>query len=418
MFRNQFHFYLLALLAVSNNCTANDTQPFVLVPQIGGVIVGKVDGLSFDFVGTLPFPGIQIDTAKNATDIDIDSLRKRAALYDLLETTKDGWITTVLKEGKLIGIARFTGSAVERLPDIVVEENFTAYTAQSISGLVYVGGSVSGRRVPGGVAIAVYQFNARHPRPQWKRIFLEIIELGKSIDAFLQYENLLIAVDNIVVEKYFLVYDISYAKMPRLLGKFGIPFHGVYEHIYKVASNGKYFATLSTTSGRMAWAQHLSIFQLPTLKELTVITNSKTANRWSSYAGLQNDSSVIWESMCFFGDTLVIASNRFGLGLIDFSRMFQNSDLNQDSPPKTAIEILRDFAAREKTMNEIIGSSVAPQYKGKIQYGFPASLTKGKVLNVIPMREINSIAVILSINNRLKSYTIDGRELREILTKK
>jgi len=137
----------------------------------------------------------------------------------------------------------------------------------------------------------------------------EIYFQGKAIDGFLHYENSIIAIDNMIMPKYLIVY--SKDNLPNLMVKETIELqpNGTYEEIFKGVNNRKYSALISSTVGGYSNsnAHHLTILKTQNLNQGFNI---------SSIQKKEYFKYLHWNDILLNDDNLLyIASKEKGLGV-------------------------------------------------------------------------------------------------------
>ena len=116
----------------------------------------------------------------------------------------------------------------------------------------------------------IYSYNMTENR--WNRIAIppEIMSLGKSVDDFLIYSDTLIALDNLVMPKYLLYYNLIDAENIALIKSYEVPPNGTYEQLHRILLKEKYFVILSSTySGYTGEASHITVLDKNNLPDYT-----------------------------------------------------------------------------------------------------------------------------------------------------
>ncbi len=203
---------------------------------------------------------------------------------------------------------------------------------------------------------------------------------NKSIDDLLLTGDRLIAVDDIVYPKYLITYDVSTPASPELLSYHQIPHHGVYEFIFHAAVGNRWMATLSGTSGRMAYAQHVGFFDAASLEERFAMSNEHRSSRWANYPKQAEDTIGNWSSIAFRNDVLLIASGSDGVGVFK-----PDSYLSRSKPKPRPHELVKYFQPKWEEGMEALQIIVHP--------GFPR------------------IAVVVAVNERLETIFVDPSKL-------
>jgi len=149
----------------------------------------------------------------------------------------------------------------------------------------------------------------------------ELMRFGKSIDALVVADERLIAVDDIVLPKWLLVYDLSQGGVPPLVSTVQLPNHGKFESVLGSALGTEYIAVISSGSG------FVSLLDRTTLEERWVLfmkpppppplDGGIRVTGFTALGGLQG-SNATWipvapmgwaTNVAFRGETLLIGTD-------------------------------------------------------------------------------------------------------------
>jgi hypothetical protein len=181
----------------------------------------------------------------------------------------------------------------------------TIHAITLIDGVVYAGGQGGGDMLgwidPLGEA-------------RWHRLLVpeHVTTFGKGIDGFALHGSRLVAVDDIVLPRYLLVYDVRNPRAPVLLEVRDLPAHSSAEHIQSVASDGTVMALLSSSANHGWMGQHVGLYDLASLEERAVLH----AERRGSFRRT-GERQVELASVAIAEGTLWIAARADGLGVLD-----------------------------------------------------------------------------------------------------
>ena len=105
---------------------------------------------------------------------------------------------------------------------------------------------------------------------KWTKLDIpvELAMFGKSVDDFMITGDTLIAVDNIVMPKYLLYYNIQDLNKIELIKSYTVPPNGSYETLFRGLIYKDYFVILSSTFGGSGSQSYLTVLKrhdLPTL---------------------------------------------------------------------------------------------------------------------------------------------------------
>jgi hypothetical protein len=157
-------------------------------------------------------------------------------------------------------------------------------------------------------------FAIDEPEPAW--VPLPILEQfqrhGKRDDDLIVDGDRLIAVDDIVVPQYLLLYDVSSPLKPALAEVKELPWHTTYEHIERGALGPSYLALLSSGVNHGTCTSHIAFYERAGLGSL----GSFSAIKQSYRTGLGQDTRS-WHDLAWYGDVLLIAAEEDGVGLLD-----------------------------------------------------------------------------------------------------
>jgi hypothetical protein len=218
-----------------------------------------------------------------------------------------GWVAWVGAEGKTLG--RIHLDATEGEGGFAPLQMPAEYQAKCLlfhRQVLFVGGRC-GKEV-----IGSYDFAS--PEPKWTPLEVpeQFRQYGKRIDDLLLDGERLIAVDDIVIPKYLLRYDVADPRNPRLLDVREIPWHSTYETIHSGALGTDWLALLSSTSNHGWWGLHIALLDRETLQEHGAMTQTKKG----SFRGGGPDTQRDWRQIALQGNTLLIAAGTDGVGVL------------------------------------------------------------------------------------------------------
>lgn len=135
---------------------------------------------------------------------------------------------------------------------------------------------------------------------------------GKGIDGLALHGERLIAVDDIVIPRYFVVYDISDPRAPRLLGPEVFPWHLTAERVEAVASAGPWMAVLSGYANHGFFGAQVALVHLQTLRGHAALWVERPRSPRSGRAPVMDLRGV-----ALHGSTLYLAAGAAGLATLD-----------------------------------------------------------------------------------------------------
>lgn len=177
------------------------------------------------------------------------------------------------------------------------------YSLHLLDGVVYVGATGSA---------SMLGFIDTRGEPRWQRIEVPRHHIApqKGVDGFARRGPCLIAVDDVVMPRYFLFLDVSDPRSPRLVEVRDLDGYIRDERVVGVAGNGTVMAVLSgSNASQAAWIELLT---LPTLTKL-----GSLSPWWRSRdPALPPSRSTLWYAVAMAGDSLFIAAGEDGVGVL------------------------------------------------------------------------------------------------------
>ncbi len=130
---------------------------------------------------------------------------------------------------------------------------------------------------------------------------------NKAIDDIVFFNDMLVAVDNIVMPKYLLYYNYTADKKCEYSHLFQLKENGTYESYKKAYPTDQYLGLYSTTYGRMGGSCHISVYNM---NDLSMSFAFSTTTKRGAPPHIFND-------FCIINNTLYIADNQNGLGKLN-----------------------------------------------------------------------------------------------------
>lgn len=234
----------------------------------------------------------------------------------------------------------------------------------------------------------------------WQPIWVpaKITMEGKSIDDLVIDGNRLIAVDNFIIPKFLLFYDISDPFNPQFIKMKKLGTNGTYERIEKAVVNTNFIVTLSSTYGSNGSSQHISVLDKETLELKAVLSTHQKA-----YHG------PIFRDIAVAGETIVIAADSAGVAIIDISKLInlgENQNENKRPHSKLLGIIKRWYVASCGIFIQKKGIEIKNRISSsQLKYFFPENMQQGKVFRIyIDADQLHAVCV--SKNNESFSYYI------------
>lgn len=242
-------------------------------------------------------------TVENGKVIDVAPLSLPAEAHYCLSPA--GWIACPTRGGRRVSTVRLgvDGRAAPG-PSLDLPAEYRAAALAIADDVLYVGGSC------GTEVLGLYDLRLGHP--VWTAIDVpaELRRAGKRIDDLRLDGDRLLAVDNVVLPKWLLVYDIRQPESPALVSMHQILGHGTYEGILRGAVGDHWVALLSRTVGRAGAQAHIAILDKLRFREVGSLCLDLDASA---------KDSVAWYDIQFLGDVLFTAAGRAGIAWLDLT---------------------------------------------------------------------------------------------------
>jgi hypothetical protein len=156
------------------------------------------------------------------------------------------------------------------------------------------------------------QYNYKNKNWYQLEIPPEVMFSGKAVDDLVVNDSLLIAIDNIVVPKYVLFYNLKSKNKLELLSFKELQSNGAYESIHEGRITKKYFGLISETfSGYTGASEHITIY------------NNLNLNNSFSISTNQNDKNYhTFKDFVIVKEKIFIASKEKGFGSFKIKKSY------------------------------------------------------------------------------------------------
>ncbi len=305
-------------------------------------------------------------------------IETKSRLYDRIAFSNQGLITCITKNGRNIKIYKLSHSERKFVTNLVtLPADHSALTIVMRNNILFVGGK--------GKSEVLGYYNLDVPDPKWNPISIpdELIKYGKAIDDLLLIDNYLVVVDNIVVPKWILKYDISNPVKPFLSTIQELDSHGTYEEITKSCHKDNHFFILSNTSSPAGTIEHISLLD-SVFNEIGYFSNEIRHKNRNEYLNDSNEIFYSWNSIEVIDNFLLIPSDNKGLGILNLSKI----DLNKNGLKKAKEEII---------------------------YTKLSNNQNSKVLNVLTFPNYDKIVVVMSINGIFRTKELSINDIEKII---
>ncbi len=153
--------------------------------------------------------------------------------------------------------------------------------------------------------------------PAWTPLFVppELKSFGKSVDAFVLDGDRLLGMDDILLPKWWLVYDVSEARRARFVDNPTLPPNSTYETFISAALSHRFVVAASTSMNHGNTSVHLSFFDRVTLASLGAV--SAPAGPLTRRGSATRAESRDFVHVDAHDEMLAICAGNEGCGLID-----------------------------------------------------------------------------------------------------
>jgi len=367
---------LLLLLFIAEACNRRPKQQFVIIPQPPICSVNLVQGDSLVPLGTLDFPRYIFRLGDTIwTDTITQFCQGLAREYDRIVISDIGWIASAVEIGRGIGLARVGKyNSITEYTDLVVPTGLRIHALAFRDNVLFAGRS--GGKEPLGY------YDVEGATPIWQPLFVpdSVFGHGKAIDGLHTFGNRLIAVDDVVLPKWFIEYDISDPRMPKLRKVLQMPTLGLGAPIRKTVATEDWLITFSSTVLQWSGFQFASIYDAHSLELLANLDNPKAGGHGRVSSPSELKKRRVWNSIAIYGDWLLFAGDTLGVGRINIVSALDS--------------------AGESRVTECLP-----------KYVLPADLSGKLALNVIPLEAVHLIAVVVQSEGKLETCMMRESDL-------
>lgn len=193
------------------------------------------------------------------------------------------------------------------------------------------------------------RFDLQHARPTWTPLTVpaEVKRFGKSVDAFVLDGDRLCGMDDILMPKWWLVYDVTDARSPVFLSNPTLPPNSTYEVFTHAALAHRFVIAVSNSMNHGRTAVHLSFFDRATLGALGAV--HAAAGPLSSRYPSTREPARDFCHVDALDEVLCVSAGAEGCGLFDLRALDTNSAPAAGSSRMSPIN---------KGLNELFASGV------------------------------------------------------------
>lgn len=225
-----------------------------------------------------------------------------------------GWLAVPVESGSAIRLFRTDAGRIELRMRLPVPSGYEVTCCTVHGHWLFAGGSVKKSRLSvyaeGGISLL--QCDLRSGEPELRPVAMpeEVTELRKAIDDLAVVGGELVALDNIIIPKFLLRFDLADLPDLRYVGRVEFA-HGTYESADRLVAGDGWAAVLSTTVGGGGSSTHVSLWLMPYWRPVAVLS---THRPMFARSGAGSDE---WRRIAAMGSWLFIESTSRGLGMVN-----------------------------------------------------------------------------------------------------
>ncbi|WP_157621220.1 hypothetical protein [Salisaeta longa] len=193
-----------------------------------------------------------------------------------------------------------------------------------IGSQVYVGG-----RAKNDKRALLWRCTLGTPHASWTQVAVPppVCKSGKTVDALFRDGNRLLAVDDLILPKWILIYDARDPTKPNFQKAEKLRFHTTYEQTFCAAANSRWMALGSKGVNHGNVGYFLSLLDKKTLKERYL---------WRSSAKREDDKTPPLHDVSFGADRLFVAGGSRGVGVVELSGRSRDKSAGGKEPATLA----------------------------------------------------------------------------------
>jgi hypothetical protein len=153
--------------------------------------------------------------------------------------------------------------------------------------------------------------------PAWRRLDLpaELRHPGKSVDSFVLDGDRLLALDDILLPKWWFVYDVSDARRPAFMAAPPLAVHSTYETYHHATLAHRHVVTVSTSINHGLTRVHLAFFNRADLAHLGAVT--AVGGRVATRGRRAPDGARDFVHVDALDERVVLSADREGCAMFD-----------------------------------------------------------------------------------------------------
>lgn len=241
-----------------------------------------------------------------------------------------GWLAIPVDEGCGIRAFRIDAGRIETRLHLTVPQGYVVTCVVVHGNRLFAGGKVLEVEAPvyRPGTIALLQCDLGAPDLDLCPVLLpkEVREHRDAIDDLAVIGGELVALDNIVVPKFLLRFDIADLPDLRYLGRETFA-HGTYESAHRLVAGEGWAAVLSSTIGMGGSSRHVALWLMPYWRPVAVLTLHHPM------FGDASESNEKWLRIAGFGDWLIVESTTRGVGAVNVPELLAR--WRKTEPPDT-----------------------------------------------------------------------------------
>ena len=223
-----------------------------------------------------------------------------------------GWLVVAVQEGRGLQVFRIEAGRIERRLFLSVPPGYQVLCCVVRGSTLFAGGSMtSGEPWPHDtIALLRGDLAASDCALQPIPLPPEVLGLRKAIDDLAIIDNELVALDDIVIPKFILRFDLADLPDLRYLGRESFA-HGTYESAHRLVAGDGWAAVLSSTIGMGGSSRHVALWLMPYWRPVAVLSLHHPM------FGGGSTSSEEWPRIAGLGDWLLVESTTRGVGAVN-----------------------------------------------------------------------------------------------------
>lgn len=223
-----------------------------------------------------------------------------------------GWLAVVVQDGQGVQVFRIEAGQIARRLFLPVPSDHQVLCVVVHGSTLFAGGSMTGpeRWAESTIALLRCDLATTECALQPVSLPIEALELRKAIDDLAVIGNELVALDDIIVPKFILRFDLADLPDLRYLGRETFA-HGTYESAHRLIAGEGWAAVLSSTIGMGGSSRHVALWLMPYWRPVAVLSLHHPM------FGGASEPREEWPRIVGLGDWLLVESTTRGVGAVN-----------------------------------------------------------------------------------------------------